>query len=59
MAYDEKGNVVKIPENQLPVILPEKINLLTNGNPLDKQDDWKKVNIDGKIYKEKQYTRYC
>ena len=56
MAYDEKGNAVKIPENQLPVTLPEKINLQTNGNPLDKQDDWKKVNIDGKIYKRETDT---
>ena len=24
MAYDERGNVVKIPENQLPVLLPGK-----------------------------------
>ena len=56
MAYDEKGNVVKIPENQLPVLLPEKINLKTNGNPLDQQDDWKKVTIDGKIYKRETDT---
>ena len=49
VAYDEKNNVVKIPEKNLPVRLPENINLNTNGNPLDFQDEWKKVVIDGKI----------
>ena len=49
IAYDEKNNVVKIPEKNLPVRLPENINLNTNGNPLDSHDEWKKVVIDGKI----------
>ena len=48
IAYDEKNNIVKIPEGELPVKLPENIDINTNGNPLDFQDDWKFVNINGK-----------
>ena len=48
IAYDKDNRVIKIPENQLPVKLPENINLDTNGNPLDSQEDWKKIVIDGK-----------
>ena len=48
IAYDEDNNVVKIPEKNLPVALPniEKIN--TDGNPLDSEENWKSVTIDGK-----------
>ena len=31
----------------LPVKLPEKINLNHNGNPLDQQTNWKKIDING------------
>ena len=48
IAYDENGDVHKIPEEMLPVKLPEKINLKVKGNPLDHIDEWKKVEIDGK-----------
>ena len=48
IAYDEQNNIVKIPKNELPVELPEKINLNTKGNPLDHVEDWKKVLIHGK-----------
>ncbi len=47
IAYDEKNNVVKIPEEVLPVKLPENIDLNTNGNPLDAQEKWKEVEING------------
>ena len=49
IAYDKDNQIVKIPINQLPVKLPEKIKLNTKGNPLDHQDDWKNIEIDGKI----------
>ncbi len=49
IAYDENNDIIKIPENQLPVKLPENVNINVNGNPLDTQDDWKKVTINGKI----------
>ncbi len=48
VAYDEDNNIVKIPESELPVKLPENININTNGNPLDAQDKWKQVTINGK-----------
>ena len=48
IAYDEQNNIVKIPEDQLPVKLPEDVNINTNGNPLDKQNDWKNIIINGK-----------
>ena len=47
-AYDKEGNVIKIPKKQLPIKLPENINLKTKGNPLDSAEDWKNINIDGK-----------
>ena len=37
MAYDEDGNVMKIPKNHLPVKLPENVNLNSKGNPLDSE----------------------
>ena len=48
IAYDENNNIVKIPENELPVKLPENININTNGNPLDAQEKWKNTLINGK-----------
>ncbi len=48
IAYDEKNNIVEIPEEQLPVRLPENINLNTNGNPLDGDNNWKNIVINGK-----------
>ena len=47
IAYNSKGEVIKIPYDQLPVKLPENINLNTKGNPLDHQSDWKKISING------------
>jgi leucyl-tRNA synthetase len=48
IAYDEDGNIIKIPEKDLPVILPEISKINTNGNPLDDLDEWKTVFINGK-----------
>ena len=56
VAYDENDNVIKIPEKDLPVTLPESIELNTNGNPLDAQKNWKEVKIDGKIYRRETDT---
>ena len=46
IAYDSDNNVVKIPKEQLPVKLPENINLNCKGNPLAHQKDWKKIEIN-------------
>ena len=47
IAYKKNGETVKIPLDHLPVKLPENINLKTKGNPLDYQEKWKKINING------------
>ena len=48
IAYDEKNEIIKIPEKDLPVTLPEKIDLNTKGNPLDSSNSWKQIKINGK-----------
>ena len=48
--YDENNNPQKIPKEMLPVELPQISKLQTSGNPLDKEDDWKNLTIDGKKY---------
>ena len=48
VAYDKDGKVYPIPKSMLPIKLPENIDLSTKGNPLDKQDNWKKIVINGK-----------
>ena len=47
IAYNENNEIVKIPDNDLPVQLPENIDLNTTGNPLDAHKEWKNVNING------------
>ena len=47
IAYNKKGEIIKIPTESLPVKLPENINIDTNGNPLDHQVDWKAITING------------
>ena len=48
IAYDENNNIVKIPKEHLPVNLPENIKLNTKGNPLEHQNEWKNILINGK-----------
>ena len=48
--YDENNNPQKIPKEMLPVELPKISQLQTTGNPLDKEDNWKNLIIDGKKY---------
>ncbi len=53
IAYNSKGEVVKIPKKNLPVKLPENIKLDVKGNPLEHQKDWKEVIINGeKCFRE-------
>ena len=47
IAYNSKNEIVKIPLNKLPIKLPERVNLNTKGNPLDHQEKWKKIIING------------
>jgi len=46
IAYKKNNEIVKVPLEKLPIKLPENINLNTKGNPLDHQENWKKIIID-------------
>ena len=48
--YDEKGNPHKVPKESLPVKLPEIDILEPTGNPLDKENEWKNIIINGKKF---------
>ena len=50
VVYDEKGKVVPVPKEKLPVELPENVDLKVKGNPLDSQKNWKEVFIGGKKF---------
>ena len=47
IAYNNKNEIIKIPLDDLPVKLPENINLNTKGNPLDHEKEWKNLDING------------
>ena len=47
IAYNKSNKIIKVPEENLPIKLPENINLNTTGNPLDHQVEWKKIKING------------
>jgi len=48
--YDENNEPHKIPNELLPVKLPEIKELQDTGNPLDNIKDWKEIYISGKKY---------
>ncbi|MDC1170281.1 leucine--tRNA ligase [Candidatus Pelagibacter sp.] len=54
--YDENGQAHPLPIEQVPVMLPENINLNTKGNPLNAQRDWVEIDIDGKKFKRETDT---
>ena len=47
IAYNKNNEAIKIPLDNLPIKLPENIDLNTTGNPLEHQNDWKKIKING------------
>ena len=49
IAYDQNNNIVKVPDEKLPIRLPENINLNTKGNPLDSQQKWGEIEINGEV----------
>ena len=56
IAYGKNGEIIKIPENQLPVMLPKNVDLKKRGNPLDHQKDWIKVKIGKDIFRRETDT---
>ena len=47
IAYNKNNEIIKVPIENLPIKLPEKVDLNSTGNPLDHQKDWKKIIING------------
>ena len=43
MIYLEDGSVVPVEKDELPIELPEDIDLQSQGNPLEKHSSWKKT----------------
>ena len=41
MIYLEDGSVVPIEKSELPIVLPDDIDLSTNSNPLETHPTWK------------------
>ena len=50
IAYNKKNEVVKIPKKELPVLLPEQVDLSVKGNPLDSNIKWKEIKINGETH---------
>ena len=45
IAYNKNNEIKKVPEENLPIRLPENIDLNTKGNPLEHQTEWRKILI--------------
>jgi len=54
IVYDQKGNAIPINKKDLPVLLPEDVNLNVTGNPLEKHPTWKytKLSSGKKVVRE-------
>ena len=48
--YDENGKPHPVKKEDLPVKLPNSVNLQSKGNPLDQNKDWKNIKINGKNF---------
>ena len=48
--YDENGKPHPVKKEDLPVKLPNSVNLQSKGNPLDQNKDWKNISINGKNF---------
>ena len=46
IVYNKKGDIIPVPIKDLPVNLPEDINLKSKGNPLDQHPTWKYTKVN-------------
>ena len=46
IVYNKNGDIIPVPEEDLPVILPLDVDLKCKGNPLDKHPTWKYTKIN-------------
>jgi leucyl-tRNA synthetase len=54
--YDKKGKPHKVPGEMLPVKLPKIKELDHSGNPLDKVNEWKNIQINGEMFSRETDT---
>ena len=46
IVYNKKGDIIPVPKKDLPVNLPQDINLKSKGNPLDQHPTWKYTKVN-------------
>ena len=54
--YDKDNNSHKVPLKMLPVELPKIDKLVSTGNPLDMENEWKNITINNEKYKRETDT---
>ena len=54
--YDKNGKPHKVPVEMLPVKLPKIKELDNSGNPLDKANEWKNIQINGETFNRETDT---
>ena len=47
IAYNKNNEIIKVPIKNLPIKLPENVDLKSTGIHLDHQNEWKKIIING------------
>ena len=54
IVYNQKGKAIPVDRKDLPILLPEDVNLDANGNPLEKHPTWKftKLSSGEKVIRE-------
>jgi len=54
IVYNKKGEAIPVDKKDLPILLPENVDLNTKGNPLDKHPTWKftKLSSGEKVIRE-------
>jgi len=45
IVYDNKGKAIPLNKKDLPILLPEDVDLNVTGNPLDKHPTWKHIKL--------------